>query len=430
MGLAEHCSLDGHCSRWAFVVLRDCVCSSREDLSLFLGLASIFCWGVAEIPQIIANWRLGNAEGVSLAFILTWTVGDLFNLAGCLVEPVTLPTQFYTSVLYTITTLALVLQNLWFSNRREISSTNEQGTTESLHQEEDSAQRVHGWEAGAALEGLFPSDPTLADGTKIPGMAVAPQNGRGRSSSHAASVPSSSQSPTSFSYVGGGSWRRLTLSTSYSTSPRLRALLVLAFVTSGMSFTTRFYPWADAGAAGSVLLPSSSLSGGLSSRASLGPWLVFPLQARRRLLQLPSPEGVALILSGPSIARMPLGGPDGGSGEELRELVGQILGWAMTCVYLTGRLPQIILNVSRGTVEGLSWSTFAFAISGNAAYFASILVRSTEWDQLWPNLPWLVDSASCLGMDCLILGQCLYYSLQAYRKMQRQQVQYQILHGP
>ena len=38
--------------------------------------------------------------------------------------------------------------------------------------------------------------------------------------------------------------------------------------------------------------------------------------------------------------QMPQHGPEGGSG------IGVLLGWAMAALYMSGRLPQILLNVS------------------------------------------------------------------------------------
>ena len=81
----------------------------------------------------------------------------------------------------------------------------------------------------------------------------------------------------------------------------------------------------------------------------------------------------------------------------------------MTCVYLSGRVPQILMNRRRGSVEGLSVSMFTLAAVGNATYMASILARSTAWSRVKPNLPWLVDAGACLLMDAVILGQHAAY---------------------
>lgn len=39
---------------------------------------------------------------------------DFLNLFGCLLEPATLPTQFYMALLYTVTTLTLALQAIYY----------------------------------------------------------------------------------------------------------------------------------------------------------------------------------------------------------------------------------------------------------------------------------------------------------------------------
>ena len=85
--------------------------------------------------------------------------------------------------------------------------------------------------------------------------------------------------------------------------------------------------------------------------------------------------------------------------------LGPALGWAMTGIYLGGRVPQIVLNHRRGSVEGLSISMFALAVLGNATYMASILARSCAGWRIKPNLPWLTDAAACLLMDAVILSQ-------------------------
>ncbi|KAK1291660.1 hypothetical protein QJS10_CPB17g02595 [Acorus calamus] len=110
------CSLNKPCVGWVETYFKDCLCSLSDDISFSLGLASLFCWAVAEIPQIVTNFYSKSGHGVSLAFLLTWVLGDVFNLVGCLLEPATLPTQFYTALLYTIVTVILVLQIIYYDH--------------------------------------------------------------------------------------------------------------------------------------------------------------------------------------------------------------------------------------------------------------------------------------------------------------------------
>ncbi|CAI5489298.1 unnamed protein product [Closterium sp. Naga37s-1] len=149
--------------------------------------------------------------------------------------------------------------------------------------------------------------------------------------------------------------------------------------------------------------PLSSLFPSLSASSSADPGLesyrlpaqVFPM--RRRLLQA-STRGLFsqhLLTDGD---------------DEEPSALGELLGWLMAAIYMGGRIPQIYLNIQRGTVEGLSPLMFLFALVGNATYVGSIVARSMEWRHIKPNLPWLVDAAVCVLLDLFILCQFAYYS--------------------
>ena len=56
------------------------------------------CWGVALLPQIIANYTNGSSESQSFGFWFLWLFGDSFNVAGC----------FLANTLITNTALAIV----------------------------------------------------------------------------------------------------------------------------------------------------------------------------------------------------------------------------------------------------------------------------------------------------------------------------------
>jgi hypothetical protein len=63
-----------------------------EALSSILGSVSIACWIVVFSPQIIENFRRGSADGLSVVFIVVWSVGDVFNVLGGMLQGV-LPTM-------------------------------------------------------------------------------------------------------------------------------------------------------------------------------------------------------------------------------------------------------------------------------------------------------------------------------------------------
>ena len=75
VGPMPQCPVEKPCLKWVQRYLRDCVCSTRDRFSLALGLMSVVSWGVAEVPQILTNFRDKSTEGVSLLFLMTWVVG-------------------------------------------------------------------------------------------------------------------------------------------------------------------------------------------------------------------------------------------------------------------------------------------------------------------------------------------------------------------
>nr|GMD93722.1 seven transmembrane protein 1-like [Ipomoea batatas] len=104
------------CIGWVNKYFKDCLCNLNDEISFVVGIISLICWGVAEIPQIVTNFKNKSSSGVSLIFLCTWILGDVFNLVGCVLEPATLPTQFFTALLYTATTVVLVLQAIYYDH--------------------------------------------------------------------------------------------------------------------------------------------------------------------------------------------------------------------------------------------------------------------------------------------------------------------------
>ncbi|KAL9682948.1 hypothetical protein QQ045_014760 [Rhodiola kirilowii] len=88
------------CTEWVLVYFKDCLCNLKDEVSFGLGLLSVTCWALAEIPQIVTNFKAKSSQGVSLMLLLTWILG--------------LPTQFYTALLYTVGSLILVGQVIYY----------------------------------------------------------------------------------------------------------------------------------------------------------------------------------------------------------------------------------------------------------------------------------------------------------------------------
>ncbi|XP_078436224.1 vacuolar lysine transporter YPQ1-like [Wolffia australiana] len=325
-------------------LLEGSVMVSGEELSFGLGIASLIFWGVAEIPQIIANYRTKSGHGVSFLLLSTWVIGDVFNLAGCALEPATLPTQLYTAVLYTAITLILVLQTLYYDYAARWRKTEFVTVSQHLEHEEHDKNLERPPHFTAAI-------PLPASSTHL------------RPDIHYTSARSlaNSGTPTFRSYLGA--WSEPTGQTP--------ALLL--------------------DAESPPLRRSAPMSLSPGRRALLGICVSLSLPAEALTVRVPAALEV-------------LQESDLGVGS-----YGVLLGWMMAVIYMGGRLPQIILNIRRGSIEGLSPTMFVLAVLGNASYVGSILVSSVEWIRLRDNAPWLVDAAVCVLLDLFILLQFIYY---------------------
>ncbi|CAL9151986.1 unnamed protein product [Musa hybrid cultivar] len=370
------------CVGWIERYFNDCVCSVRGELSFGLGMISLFCWGIAEVPQIITNFHNKSGHGISLAFLLTWVVGDIFNLVGCLLEPVTLPTQFYTALLYTAVTVVLVLQILYYDCWLRCCES--RGFAAQLEVEEDSCKPLN-----PNSEGHSHPLPTLtAPPTASPRADVCYTSAR--------SLAGSETPPYRSSYLGlarSGPSASGYLESSGSDderSARHRSWL------SGMSKPIRILSRPvgyGTFVAASVTLPFQTKASmevnniGFDSRKNYG--VQFPTFNKTDAFDLRGTTGRRHKITG----REPL--------------------WAavriMAAIYMGGRLPQIYMNIKRGSVEGLNPLMFMFALAANATYVGSILVRSIEWERIKANSPWLLDAIVCVLLDLFIILQFAYY---------------------
>lgn len=97
-------------------------------------------------------------------------------------------------------------------------------------------------------------------------------------------------------------------------------------------------------------------------------------------------------------------------------LVGEVFAWGATAIFLLSRIPQIMLNYKRKSVNGLSFTTFINIIIANQLFLVSILIHLIDLDKssyttyLLNNLPWIIGSCGSTLFDFIIFGQFLIYS--------------------
>jgi uncharacterized protein with PQ loop repeat len=91
--------------------------------------------------------------------------------------------------------------------------------------------------------------------------------------------------------------------------------------------------------------------------------------------------------------------------------IGRFFAWLCTFLYLSSRLPQIIKNFQRRSVQGLSMALFFFAACGNMTYVLSIFTNPHATRKVMLEaVPYLIGSAGTLCFDATIFGQYLVYN--------------------
>ncbi|EEQ38374.1 hypothetical protein CLUG_02500 [Clavispora lusitaniae ATCC 42720] len=87
----------------------------------------------------------------------------------------------------------------------------------------------------------------------------------------------------------------------------------------------------------------------------------------------------------------------------------QIVGYLSALLYLGARIPQIIQNHRRRSVDGLSLLFFMFSTLGNVTYAGQILLYKSDPHYILLNLSWLLGSLGTIFEDCIIFIQFYIY---------------------
>ncbi|CAO2658805.1 Nn.00g065280.m01.CDS01 [Neocucurbitaria sp. VM-36] len=116
--------------------------TTQEALSGVFGSISLASWIFllasavsvdTPVPQLIENYKSGSADGISLAFLAVWFIGDITNLAGALWAGL-VPTVIALAIYFCFADLILIAQCVYYnmknSRRTRKTSTRSQDSVE------------------------------------------------------------------------------------------------------------------------------------------------------------------------------------------------------------------------------------------------------------------------------------------------------------
>lgn len=119
----------------------------REAISGILANISLATWLSILIPQLLLNYRLGNADSVSLLFLFLWVLGDACNLIGAIMAGL-LPVCIIMATYYVMQDWVIFGQCVYYklltkneTSAEERSSTSQSRTATGEHQPLLSAKR-------------------------------------------------------------------------------------------------------------------------------------------------------------------------------------------------------------------------------------------------------------------------------------------------
>lgn len=106
--------------------------------------------------------------------------------------------------------------------------------------------------------------------------------------------------------------------------------------------------------------------------------------------------------------------------------IANILAWFATAVFITARIPQIILNYTRGSTEGLSFGSFIIINIANFFFFLSIVILMVDISKelyiefILYNIQWIAGATLTTVMDIVI-----FYQFWVYRKHDEEEIDFE-----
>ncbi|NP_001004837.1 MGC69309 protein precursor [Xenopus tropicalis] len=105
---------------------------------------------------------------------------------------------------------------------------------------------------------------------------------------------------------------------------------------------------------------------------------------------------------------------DGEEDGSIRMKMGYTLGIIVSGMWIVFRIPQIVTNFRRKSVEGLALGMFLLMMVENLCFGLSIVLKSprqsqTEASKALHHLPWLIACVGSVGSDWVLMYQFIRY---------------------
>jgi len=363
--MLSHCEPTSRFLEDVSLALDTCIPTPFAFTSILLGTLSISCWLFAQLPQIIRNHKVKSTSGLSIYFLLEWCLGDLSNLLGAILTGQA-TWQIIVAGYYCFVDSMLVGQWLWYEHL--ISGRQSRNIWKKT-------LRRHFVRTG----GSYRDKREVVEGSE-------PQREEACSDGHPrreyAALPEDTPPP--------GSPQDQKFRAPNSRSPS---------ATSG---------------------PSRSFH--VPGRRTIH-------RAQEQALPSPSPTTVLfisllIVVAQASTLSKPLSPSEAvlTSTASAEAVLGTVLSWLSTFLYLGSRLPQLLKNHRRRSTAGLSLSLFMAAFFGNLFYSLSLFSNpqawasyppyggrgwvgrdgSNQWDWVSSAAPFWLGAAGVLIMDAAV----------------------------
>jgi uncharacterized protein with PQ loop repeat len=99
------------------------------------------------------------------------------------------------------------------------------------------------------------------------------------------------------------------------------------------------------------------------------------------------------------------------------DLMADIFGWCALGMFVSSRIPQIILNYERGSSAGISSTSFILINISNYISLSSILVDVHNYDDVLKNLQWIISPFITSILDIIMLNVSVKPKIEVHEDM-------------